>query len=315
MLSIEDVISTTDADRLVRGEPQAPTTAGVISYSQASINRWIAAGTRWKYYSAHSQRWEDLTVIDDGTLAFTRAGIVKLQLPLQMQPTNPFNLRASDGSTQPLYWLAVEAPDIGLLYPVEVQGIYPNAVMAYNARRIDREILGSSHGDPNLVLSFDHAPVLAQPRPMVEVRAPSKPTEEEIAALQRQVQAESPKEVLRIETDGATTHYWVRWIEVPNFAQSHPTSRHYMLDYAKGHIQFGDGQHGMVPPAGTIFQLGTTPRRWRGNVLANTLTSRCRPSGITMWMPLPRQGARIRNGSMRVLLRVAPTWSKAKVAP
>jgi predicted phage baseplate assembly protein len=43
---------------------------------------------------------------------------------------------------------------------------------------------------------------------------------------------------------------WIRWTEVPEFFDSVETSRHYRLDRHTGEIEFGDGTHGRIPPAG-----------------------------------------------------------------
>jgi predicted phage baseplate assembly protein len=50
--------------------------------------------------------------------------------------------------------------------------------------------------------------------------------------------------------DGALEGTWVRWTEVKNFFSSTSESRHYVLDRAIGHIQFGDGKNGKIPAVG-----------------------------------------------------------------
>lgn len=44
---------------------------------------------------------------------------------------------------------------------------------------------------------------------------------------------------------------WMRWYRVKDFADSDETSRHYAIDRESGYIRFGDGIHGMIPPAGS----------------------------------------------------------------
>ena len=68
---------------------------------------------------------------------------------------------------------------------------------------------------------------------------------------------------------------WVLWTGVPDFYGSDRNSRHYQLDALAGHIIFGDGIRGMIPPAGSeniraSYRIGGGVK---GNVSANEISA------------------------------------------
>lgn len=68
----------------------------------------------------------------------------------------------------------------------------------------------------------------------------------------------------------------VVWDEVPTLAFSHPTSRHFMVEYADRddfYIKFGDGTHGAIPkPGDPIYITYQSTYGVMGNVEAGSIT-------------------------------------------
>lgn len=113
------------------------------------------------------------------------------------------------------------------------------------------EILGASAGVPGQRFSLLHHPVVAGDRPPV----------------------------LRV----SETNEWVDWVQVPDFASSGPTDRHFVLDAVAGAVLLGPGvrqpdgtlrQYGRVPPKGARLRLDAymTGGGRRGNVAAGSIS-------------------------------------------
>jgi predicted phage baseplate assembly protein len=71
----------------------------------------------------------------------------------------------------------------------------------------------------------------------------------EIAQLLREV----PDDRLEVRRDESlkVQEVWVRWDEDGDFLGSSEHSRHYVVDRQTGEIDFGDGNHGRIPPRGS----------------------------------------------------------------
>jgi hypothetical protein len=104
-----------------------------------------------------------------------------------------------------------------------------------------RELLGSSAGAPNLTVSLARPPVL---QGTLELRVLEPLGREERAALRQA----NPTSVLN---DPSLPGDWVLWEQVIDPGDEDATARVYSLNEATGLIQFGDGQHGAIPPIGT----------------------------------------------------------------
>jgi hypothetical protein len=149
-----------------------------------------------------------------------------------------------------------------------VQGLYPNTVLASQTETIQDEILGSSRGVANQTFTLAAFPVIAEQLWVNELATLS---EGERAALT----ARDDVEVDDIKDDqGATIAFWVRWRPVDDLTKAQAADRVYSIDRTFGQVQFGDGIHGMVPPAGrdnlqVTYQAGGGVR---GNVAAGLIT-------------------------------------------
>ncbi len=166
----------------------------------------------WEY--SNGRKWLTLSV-NDAVRDFTRREIQQLVIPGDIEKTPLF------GSE--MFWVrarlesAKEVDGGYTVYP-RLNAIYSNAVWASNSNTIQNEILGSSNGEPNQIFQFTRTPVLNG-------------------------------QVVRVtETVGQGAP--IVWEEVQTFSLSGPDSRHYMLDNNSGVITFGNGNNGMIPPAG-----------------------------------------------------------------
>lgn len=183
----------------------------------------------WEYWDG--REWEPLSV-DDETGGFTGSGFVFF-LP-------PDDWTNSPKFTEDRFWLRARLEQGGYVKPPRIRRIFSNAIDAYNHETVTNEILGSSDGSPLQTHKFLRSPMLEDE--VVEVRERQKPPAEEVADL-------GDNAVRPLDAESAQTQEcWVRWRRVDSFFASGPRSRHYMLDYVTGIIQFGDGRRGMVPP-------------------------------------------------------------------
>jgi len=164
----------------------------------------------------------------------------------------------------------VFAPQPGDALPApRVQGLYLNTVLASQAETIQDEILGSSRGVANQTFTLAAFPVIAEQLWVNELAALS---EGERAALT----ARDDVEIDDLKDDqGTTTAFWVRWQPVDDLTEAQAADRVYSIDRTFGQVQFGDGIHGMVPPAGrdnlqVTYQAGGGVR---GNVAAGLITA------------------------------------------
>jgi len=186
----------------------------------------------WRF--SNGQGWSLLDYLDE-TEAFVVQGLIEL--------IGPSGFAAATIFDASLYWLrgGLTKGDYQAL-PV-LRGIFPNTTWAVQAETIRNEIIGSSDGQPGQTFSFFKFPVLEGE----EVRVQEVLSEEErqvlIATYGQEAVVETP------DATGAETETWVLWHEVTDFFASSEKSRHYMIDRATGQISFGDGLHGMVPPA------------------------------------------------------------------
>lgn len=193
-----------------------------------------ASVLNWRYYNGKT--WVELGV-QDGTVHFTRNGIVTFLLPAELADLNLFG---KDGR-----WIKVSTGTGKWLAPPLVKAILPNTVWAENSSFVKDEILGSSNGMPGQVFSISSKPVLEGQ--VIEVKEPAVPSEDELSLIGSEV-GESAVRITRTES-GDIREVWVKWHEVGSFSGSAPASRHYIIDRTGGRIIFGDGVRGMIPPA------------------------------------------------------------------
>lgn len=189
--------------------------------------------------------------IDDETEALHRTGLAQVFLSTPLARATRFG---RDG-----FWLRLrpatdaEGGDPGAWRPV-VRGLFVNGVPATQARTVVQEILGSSLGEPSLVLELAEIPVLPE---TVELRVREELSDAELQVLEEERRrsirvsghpAEAPPVVATLPgVDGA----WVLWRRVDSFIGTDGDARVYRLDPGTGRVTFGDGRQGKVPPAGS----------------------------------------------------------------
>lgn len=208
---------------------------GVLDYLQYDAED-EAKAFRWSFYSDKAKAWLDLGV-DDGTVNFSRSGIVTFIVPPTMGTLSLFG--------QSGRWVRVSSLPGKWLQPPVIKAILPNTVWGENASAAKDEIVGSSNGMPGQIFSLAARPVLAGQ--VIEVKEPAVPSEDELR-LVRAEEGDSAVSIIRADS-GDIKEVWVRWHEVTSFAGSAAISRHYVIDRTGGRIIFGDGVRGMIPPA------------------------------------------------------------------
>lgn len=187
----------------------------------------------WQF--AFENSWKEL-LAEDATEAFTSPDFVTLNVTDDMQNRQQF------GNT--LYWLRTTLTEGAWSSSPLFSGVFLNTVEAMQARTVLDEILGSSTGEKNQKFHFQQTPVIEGE----EVRVQEALTDEEREQL---LLAEGEDTVQTItDQQGRVLATWIRWTEVPEFFDSDTNSRNYRLDRHTGEIEFGDGVHGRIPPAG-----------------------------------------------------------------
>lgn len=196
-----------------------------------------------------------LLQVKDGTLGFTRSGIVRLTLQAAPAPW-PASTLPRAGK---LRWLRVVWPADHI--PGLPARIHANAVAATQTQQVRNELLGSSLGRAGQSFGVLRKPVIGPVS--LEVR----------------------------EAGGA----WVGWTEVADFAASQSIDRHYTLDRQSGLLRFGDGQRGRIPEPGpnnvrlARYAFGGGAQ---GNCPAGTVSQlrRAVPGVMAVTNPEPAQG-------------------------
>jgi predicted phage baseplate assembly protein len=118
---------------------------------------------------------------------------------------------------------------------------------------VDQEILGSSLGEPSLVVELAETPVLPD---TLELRVREQLSEDEKDALEEerrrsiQVSGRPTTEAPRVVKAPGIEGDWVLWSRVDSFIGADGDARVYRLDPATGRVTFGNGRQGKVPPAG-----------------------------------------------------------------
>mgnify|MGYP003288483701 CR=1 FL=1 len=183
----------------------------------------------WEY--SNGTTWSNLTVRDySGN--FSNAGLIEFLAPVDFKETSQFGLQR--------YWLRGIWKSGKYLFDPQLRGLLFNTTMATQAVTIEDEVLGSSNQTANQLFHTIRTPVLAGAQ--LYVREPELPPASERNRLEDVALltglTNDPKEI------------WVRWDQTPDFYGSAPRDRHYVLDNLTGEVRFGDGQNGLIPPAG-----------------------------------------------------------------
>jgi len=179
----------------------SPPIIGVLEYSTAS-------------------GWGAVTVVQDGTAAFTQTGVILFQAPADWAAVQYGALRRS---TDPaLYWLRYRIDQLlgpGYQSPPQLTNILVNTITALNAVTVYGELIGASNGMPNQTFHISHFPVL--------------PIDPSVAGI--------------VQVDEGDGNGFTLWTQVEDFAGSDRISKVYTLDYSTGIVAFGDGVNGKIP--------------------------------------------------------------------
>lgn len=246
-----------------------------------------------------SNGWQELQ-INDRTFDLTAAQSVEFTIPEDAQLRTMFN--------EELYWIRISVPRKNrkneLFYytdsktgekhsyvetipsyndQIRIAGLNQNTVMAQSLVTINSEILGSSNGAPDQSFLFSSVPIA--PDIMIMVREPSIPSESEIQNLtdemislqqlhkkqkvtrEKRLELKSSIVDIRTNTSGEQ-EIWIRWIEVSDFLNSLPGSRHFVVNHSSGVVTFGNGEFGKVPDTG-VNSIEVTEYRFGGSDIAN----------------------------------------------
>ncbi len=220
-----------------------------------------ASPFQWEYYSLRG--WVELSVLDE-TNGFVGSG--------QIQFVGPPDAAPLPGLGGTSYWLRARLKSDVPSQALPATGLWLNAVWAHQGETVQRDMLGSSNGNPGQTFVFapQHVPVL--PGEHIEVREWSGRGDDWQTAV-----AGVPETDLRFTidpSDGKTvTEVWVTWHGQPYFYLSGPSDRHYVLERATGSLQFPTPPYGLIPPGGApIVATYATGGGLAGNVPVGTIT-------------------------------------------
>lgn len=207
----------------------------------------------WEYFNG--SEWNELSVNDD-TDSFHQSGFVSFVVPEDVSKSENFGKN--------LFWYRVSLVSGSFENTPIVKDILINSVYVKNEKTYQDEVLGSGTGAPGQSVSVSHPNILKGS--VLYVDEGSVPSTNELNMIAKDCHGEP----YYTEDDKV----WVRYTEVENFYASTSFSRHYVIDYTTGKIQFGDGSKGVNPPKGKFnilmksYQCGGGSI---GNVAKNTI--------------------------------------------
>jgi hypothetical protein len=186
-------------------------------------------------------------IASDTTRALGESGVLSMSFTAGPIPADLF------GTTLSWLRLSPSGVDPTLAWTPGLRGAYVNAVWARGQETLTREPLGSSDGAPNITVSVARPPVLDG---ALELRINEPLGDEEIHVLR--AQQGSDYVLTGVENLPGS---WVRWNQVVDPLDEDAAARVYSLDEGSGLIQFGDGQHGAIPPIGRDCIVAFTYQR------------------------------------------------------
>ena len=171
----------------------------------------------WEYLAAvePAQTWNRLSLHSDTSAAFTREGDILIEGP----PATTSAFPSIGGVDDPCYWIRCRLT--GGAYPGAAPSIVQlqeNTVRATSLRTVTGEALPQSSGLPGQQLTLANNPVSPDTMQLTVASAGQPP---------------------------------VPWTLAEDFYAASATDTVYVLDPAAGTVTFGDGSHGLIPPAGS----------------------------------------------------------------
>lgn len=230
------------------------------STSETGAGRGEPPLVAWEYWNG--SRWRHLGTRDE-TRGCMQRGLVTF--------VGPADFRTSIEFDRPAFWLRARWESGGYSSSPYLHRVLTNTTWAINALAVRNEILGASTGERGQVFRTTKKPVL--PGQRIEIREPEAPSAAERDVLEAEEGDDAVTTV--VDAAGRPVEVWVRWRQVVDFYESDSRSRHYTLDRLTGEIRFGDGQRGLIPPAGANrvrvawYQAGGGPQ---GNRPAGVIT-------------------------------------------
>lgn len=148
-------------------------------------------------------------------------------------------------------------------------GLYLNTAWGVQSETIRDEIMGSSAGIADQRYTLTKFPVVAEEIWVDELATLTESERKTLAEL-------TPEDVREVFDDaGNLTRFYIRWSPADDLAEAAAADRVYAIDRTFGQVQFGDGEHGAVPPIGKDNILATYRAGGgsRGNVAAGQIVT------------------------------------------
>lgn len=195
----------------------------------------------WEYWA--TDHWKPLRILSDKTFAFSQTGGIAFVCPndATLQTFDKLVGRTLDELNEPLYWIRCRVVTAEYTIPPRLDSLLWNAITVTQGQSWPAEFLLAqnnlprSDGFPHQIFKLAHTPVL------------------------------SGTEVIEVKE---ADDQWHRWFRVDDFDASLPENRHYMIDFIKGEIAFGDGIQGRIPPKGEK-NIRAVSYRSGGGVIGN----------------------------------------------
>lgn len=234
-----------DESAAVKKQNGADSIQSLPGISEERRSRLVSVA--WEYWNGTCWNSMDMT---DGTDSFHDSGFITLIIPHDIASCTLFDKECC--------WIrAVKLSGSFESVPV-IESILTNVVYARNEDSYKNEIIGSGTGAPGQSFHVSHPALL--PGLELYVDEGSVPSDNELQMM---------------ASDGIAAPYykekdcvWVKYKEVPNFYSSNAFSRHFVIDYSSGQIQFGDGIHGVNPPK-RKFNIMATSYKVGGGAAGN----------------------------------------------
>jgi Baseplate J-like protein len=247
----------------------------------------------WEYLSEIG--WTELSVRDE-TAGFRASGM--------LQFVGPSDARKTLGRGGDLYRVRARLKRGDPIAALAADGLWLNAVWATHREHVAQDILGISDGNPAQSFSLLRATGSVLEGEVVEVREWFGTGQDWVTVVEDAGEAEVRLE--RDRTSGAVNAVWVRWRRVAHLFNSGPEDRHYTLEPAQNLLRFGDGVHGLIPPARSqVIATYDSGGGVAANVAANSISElRGAVANLeTVTNPVPAAGGADVESSVRIEAR------------